>query len=80
MRELNDTEVAEKRSRIGTKGLRESAGGREKWFSFEHGGGWREAQRQFLGAISSHGKPFLFTIRQSRRRREEPKMLISLRV
>ena len=27
----------------------------EKWFTFEHSGPWREIERQFLGAVRSHG-------------------------
>lgn len=47
MRELNESEVQEKKERIGSKGLRDLAGGREKWFSFEHGGGWRKLRSSF---------------------------------
>jgi hypothetical protein len=28
-----------------------------KWFTFEHSQGWREIQRQFLGAVQSLGEP-----------------------
>jgi hypothetical protein len=27
----------------------------EKWFTFEHSGQWREVERQFMGAVRSHG-------------------------
>jgi hypothetical protein len=51
MRELTPDEIAEKRGRDGRTG----GEGSERWFTFVHGGEYREAQRQFLGAISSHG-------------------------
>lgn len=51
MRELTPEEVEEKRARDGRK----SVEGAERFFTLVHGGEYREAQRQFLGAISSHG-------------------------
>lgn len=52
MRELTPDEVAEKRARDGRTESERS----ERMFTFVHGGEYREAQRQFLGAISSHGR------------------------
>jgi hypothetical protein len=34
----------------------EMSGANEKWFTFEHDGGYRQIQLQFLGAIRSHGQ------------------------
>lgn len=51
MRELTPDEVEEKRRRDGRTG----GDGAERWFTLVHGGEYREAQRQFLGAVSSHG-------------------------
>lgn len=28
----------------------------EKWYTFEHSPAWREIERQFLGAVRSHGE------------------------
>ena len=56
MRELTEGEVKEKRKEMGSKGLKEESGSGERWWTFEHGGGWREAERQFLGAVGSHGE------------------------
>ncbi|CDZ98610.1 Uncharacterized conserved protein [Phaffia rhodozyma] len=61
MRELTDDEVQEKRARLG---LSPKGGKGEKWFTFEHGGMWKEAQRQFLGAIGSHDPNQLFALLQ----------------
>lgn len=55
MRELRDEEVTEWYERRGY----ESSQPGEKWFTFEHSGQWREIERQFLGAVRSHGKSFL---------------------
>lgn len=55
MRDLTEDEIREKRARMGGKGL-EGDGKAERWWTFEHGGGWREAERQFLGAVQSHGQ------------------------
>lgn len=40
------------------KGLEMGAQG-EKWFTVVHSGQWREVERQFLGAVRSHGTLFL---------------------
>lgn len=61
MRELTEEEVAEKRDRLG---FESSASKGEKWYTFEHGGVWKEAQRQFLGAIGSHDPNQLFALLQ----------------
>lgn len=52
MRELKDEEVEEWYERRELEG-REPG---EKWFTFEHSGQWRETERQFMGAVRSHGK------------------------
>lgn len=53
MRELTDEEVDELYERRGLELV--DAG--EKWFTFEHSGPWREVERQFMGAVRSHGTP-----------------------
>jgi len=55
MRELTDDEVDGVYAR---KGLEMGAQG-EKWFTVVHSGQWREVERQFLGAVRSHGTLFL---------------------
>lgn len=54
MREYAENEVDEVYER---KDLGQADKG-EKWFTFEHSGAWREVQRQFMGAIGSHGEHF----------------------
>lgn len=56
MRELTESEVEQKRRVMGGKGLKDEGSAAERWWTFEHGAGWREAERQFLGAVGSHGK------------------------
>jgi len=51
MRELSEEEVKECYERRGYEVVQ--AG--EKWFTFEHSGQWREIERQFMGAVRSHG-------------------------
>lgn len=51
MRELNEGEIKEWYERRGYEVVQ--AG--EKWFTFEHSGQWREVERQFMGAVRSHG-------------------------
>ena len=53
MRELSDDEARDVYVR---KGLEFNSQG-EKWFTFEHSGAWREVERQFMGAVRSHGTP-----------------------
>lgn len=53
MRELNDMEIEDVYARRGLEMGGDDAS--EKWFTFEHSGQWREVQRQFLGAVGSHG-------------------------
>ncbi|KAL7413126.1 transcriptional repressor TCF25-domain-containing protein [Mrakia frigida] len=67
MRELTEGEVKEKRRGMGSKGLKDKedgSGSAERWWTFEHGGGWREAERQFLGAVGSHDPNQLFALLQ----------------
>jgi hypothetical protein len=52
MRELTEEEVREAYERRGYEVVQ--AG--EKWFTFEHSGQWREVERQFMGAVRSHGE------------------------
>jgi hypothetical protein len=54
MRELLDEEIEEAYERRGL--VRSDADKGEKWFSFEHSGNWREVERQFMGAVRSHGE------------------------
>jgi hypothetical protein len=57
MRELNEGEIQECYERRGYEVVQ--AG--EKWFTFEHSGQWREVERQFMGAVRSHGMtPLLY--------------------
>jgi hypothetical protein len=57
MRELLDEEIEEAYERRGL--VRSDADKGEKWFSFEHSGNWREVERQFMGAVRSHGEVLL---------------------
>lgn len=52
MRELSEEEVDQAYARKGLVSLSQG----EKWFTFEHSGAWREVERQFMGAIRSHGQ------------------------
>lgn len=52
MREMTDEEVEEVYDR---RGWAEDRPAGEKWFTFEHSGAYREIERQFLGAVRSHG-------------------------
>jgi hypothetical protein len=51
MRELSEGEVKECYERRGYEVVQVG----EKWFTFEHSGQWREVERQFMGAVRSHG-------------------------
>jgi hypothetical protein len=51
MRELSQEEVKECYERRGYESVQTG----EKWFTFEHSGQWREVERQFMGAVRSHG-------------------------
>jgi len=51
MRELTQDEVKECYERRGYESVQVG----EKWFTFEHSGQWREVERQFMGAVRSHG-------------------------
>ena len=50
---MSDDEVLEIYER---RGLEESGDQAEKWFTFEHAPQWREVERQFMGAVRSHGE------------------------
>jgi len=50
---MSDEEVMEVYER---RGLEESGDQAEKWFTFEHAPAWREIERQFMGAVRSHGQ------------------------
>ena len=52
MREMTEVEVEEAVER---KGVERGEKG-EKWFTFEHSPAWREVERQFMGAVRSHGE------------------------
>lgn len=52
MRETLNEEVNELYRRRGREQLDKG----EKWFTFEHVGAWREIERQFMGAVQSHGE------------------------
>ena len=52
MREMKEEEVEDMYANKG----RDWADRGEKWFTFEHSGAWREVERQFLGAVRSHGQ------------------------
>jgi hypothetical protein len=59
MREMSAEEVEERRRRHGESRGDEAKGkGKavEKWYTFEHDGGYRQVQLQFLGAVRSHGE------------------------
>ena len=53
MRELPEDEAREAYER---RGLEPSEDKGEKWFTFEHSTAWREVERQFMGAVRSHGE------------------------
>ena len=53
MRDMTEEEVDDMHERRGWG--EEDAG--ERWYTFEHSGAWREVERQFLGAVRSHGQP-----------------------
>lgn len=53
MRELPEDEAREVYER---RGLEPSEDKGEKWFTFEHSPAWREIERQFMGAVRSHGE------------------------
>lgn len=52
MRELPEDEAREAYER---RGLEPSEDKGEKWFTFEHSPAWRDVERQFMGAVRSHG-------------------------
>jgi hypothetical protein len=52
MREMTEEEVVEAYERRGIDGGEDKG---EKWFTFEHNPVWREIERQFMGAVRSHG-------------------------
>lgn len=52
MRELPEDEAREVCER---RALEPSEDKGEKWFTFEHSPAWREVERQFMGAVRSHG-------------------------
>ena len=60
MREMNTDEVEERRRRHGDSSNGDGGKGKgkavEKWYTFEHDGGYRQVQMQFLGAVRSHGE------------------------
>ncbi|KAL7422905.1 hypothetical protein Q5752_002202 [Cryptotrichosporon argae] len=60
MRELPAKDVNEI---YGRRGWEQGDRG-EKWFDFEHALGWREIQRQFLGAVRSHDPNELMALLQ----------------
>ncbi|EIW69934.1 hypothetical protein TREMEDRAFT_38605 [Tremella mesenterica DSM 1558] len=60
MREMTDDEVNDLYDRRDW-GEPEDGG---KWFTFEHSGAWREIERQFLGAVSSHDPNQLMALLQ----------------
>lgn len=55
MREMGPEDVADLYDRRGW----EQTDPGEKWYTFEHSPAWREIERQFLGAVRSHGELFL---------------------
>ena len=54
MREMSEEEVEEVLVRRNVEGVSSDKG--EKWFTFEHSPQWREVERQFMGAVRSHGR------------------------
>ncbi|WRT70652.1 uncharacterized protein IL334_007650 [Kwoniella shivajii] len=60
MREMIENEVEEMYERRGKERLDKG----EKWFTFEHTGPWREIERQFMGAVSSHDPNELMALLQ----------------
>lgn len=51
---MSEEEVAELADRRGLEQSQNDKG--EKWFTFEHTPAWREIERQFMGAVRSHGR------------------------
>jgi hypothetical protein len=51
---MSEEEVEEVLVRRSVEGVSSDKG--EKWFTFEHSPQWREVERQFMGAVRSHGR------------------------
>lgn len=52
MKELDEDDVLDMYERRGWDQVDRG----EKWYTFEHSPAWREIERQFLGAVRSHGE------------------------